>query len=72
MGQKKAAQTRLSLHLSDCHLVGHQMSVIGQFTLIGMNIIRLLRCVFIAIVFSNSLDPDQTRQSVCLALGLKY
>ena len=47
MGQKKAAQTRLSLHLSDCHLVGHHMSVIGQFTLIGMNIIRLLRCVFI-------------------------
>ena len=26
----------------------------------------------IAIVFSNSLDPDQTRQSVWLALGLKY
>ena len=47
MGQKKAAQTRLSLHLSDCHLVGHHMSVIGQFTLIGMNIIRLLRCVLL-------------------------
>ena len=26
----------------------------------------------IAIVFSNSLDPDQTRQSVWLALGLNY
>ena len=26
----------------------------------------------IAIGFSNSLDPDQTRQRVWLALGLKY
>ena len=26
----------------------------------------------VAIVFSNRLDPDQTRQSVWLALGLKY
>ena len=39
MGQKKAAQARLSLHLSNCHLDGNHMSLVNS--LIGMNIIRL-------------------------------
>ena len=39
MGQMKAAQVRLSLHLSNCHLVGNHMD--WSISLIGMYIIRL-------------------------------
>ena len=40
MVQKKAAQTRLSLHLSNCHLVGHHLSLV-DFTNWYEYIIRL-------------------------------
>ena len=55
------------LKLLNGTLCSFDNKVTGSFRIDSMTTVKT-----IAIVFSNSLDPDQTRQSVWLALGRKY